>query len=452
LCTSIINEQILIGKSLNKQLEKLLNLFKGDKTIWFIYLTLCIISLIEVFSAGSKLAYHGSYWEPLKQQGFFLIIGLFVVITVLHVPFQYFKKFLIILIPLSVFLLIWTLAKGEEVNDANRWVRILGIKFQPSEFAKMTMVIYTAWMLYIKNEEKVEINVFWHITITLGIFCFLIFTENLSTAGLLFIVIVTMMFIGGIPIKKLLLLIGGVLLAMIFMFLIIFAIVKSQPASTATPQKNEIQKREKLGFIHRAAVWVARIEDFFPSDDKKADEQKIEKSDQKKHASIAIATSSIFGKGPGNSIQRDYLSEAALDFIYAIIIEEMGLFGGALVVILYAWLLIRAGKIAQKCENSFASFLILGIALMMVSQALINMMVAVGLFPVTGQPLPLVSKGGTNLIINCIYIGMMLSVSRYARKLDKKKAKENIKVEKEPAIKEVQESAVPVIDENIKTV
>ena len=139
------------------------------------------------------------------------------------------------------------------------------------------------------------------------------------------------------------------------------------------------------------------------------------------HARIAIATSNVIGKAPGNSIQRDFLSQAFSDFIFAIIIEELGLVGGAFVVILYIWLLVRTGRIAQKCERTFPAFLVMGIALMLVSQAILNMMVAVGLFPVTGQPLPLISKGGTSTLINCAYIGMILSVSRYTAYLEEKK-------------------------------
>ena len=147
----------------------------------------------------------------------------------------------------------------------------------------------------------------------------------------------------------------------------------------------------------------------------------IDKDAQIAHARIAIATSHIIGKAPGNSIQRDFLSQAFSDFIFAIIIEELGLVGGIFVVCLYIWLLVRAGRIAQKCDRTFPAFLVMGIALMLVSQAILNMMVAVGLFPVTGQPLPLVSKGGTSTLINCAYIGMILSVSRYTAHLEEQK-------------------------------
>ena len=166
--------------------------------------------------------------------------------------------------------------------------------------------------------------------------------------------------------------------------------------------------------MHRVETWQNRIKGFF--EDKEAvpaAKYDIDKDAQIAHANIAIASSNIIGKMPGNSVQRDFLSQAFSDFIFAIIIEELGLLGGAFVVILYIWLLMRAGKIARRSEKSFPAFLVMGIALLLVSQAMLNMMVAVGLFPVTGQPLPLISKGGTSTLINCAYIGMILSVSRY---------------------------------------
>jgi cell division protein FtsW len=174
--------------------------------------------------------------------------------------------------------------------------------------------------------------------------------------------------------------------------------------------------------LHRFETWQNRVSGFFEKEEVPAAKFDIDKDAQIAHARIAIATSHVVGKGPGNSIQRDFLSQAFSDFIFAIVIEEMGLVGGIFVVFLYLWLLMRAGRIAQKCERTFPAFLVMGIALLLVSQAILNMMVAVGLFPVTGQPLPLVSKGGTSTLINCAYIGMILSVSRYTAHLEEQKA------------------------------
>jgi cell division protein FtsW len=171
---------------------------------------------------------------------------------------------------------------------------------------------------------------------------------------------------------------------------------------------------ENIPGTHRFSTWQSRIKGFF--EDKEAvpaAKYDIDKDAQIAHANIAIATSHVIGKMPGNSVQRDFLSQAFSDFIFAIVIEELGLLGGAFIVMLYLWLLIRAGRIAKRCDKYFPAFLVMGIAMLLVSQAMLNMMVAVGLFPVTGQPLPLISKGGTSTLINCAYIGMILSVSRY---------------------------------------
>ena len=182
-----------------------------------------------------------------------------------------------------------------------------------------------------------------------------------------------------------------------------------------------LTKNSDLPFLHRFDTWRARIEKFTNDNEVPAAKFDIDKDAQIAHARIAVATSHVVGKGPGNSVQRDFLSQAFSDFIFAIIIEELGLIGGAFVVFLYICLLIRVGRIAKKCERTFPAFLIIGIALLLVSQAIFNMMVAVGLAPVTGQPLPLISKGGTSTLINCAYIGMILSVSRYTAYLEEQK-------------------------------
>ena len=240
-----------------------------------------------------------------------------------------------------------------------------------------------------------------------------------------------MMFIGRVAAKKLLLLAGGLVLIVALGVGTVVAI----PAKTLhnTPG------------LHRLETWQNRIKGFFDKDEVPAAKFDIDKDAQIAHARIAIATSHVVGKGPGNSIQRDFLSQAFSDFIFAIVIEEMGLIGG-IFVFLYLCLLMRAGRIAQKCERTFPAFLVMGIALLLVSQAILNMMVAVGLFPVTGQPLPLVSKGGTSTLINCAYIGMILSVSRYTAHLEEQKAHDaqiQMQIEAETATSEAQAAAEP---------
>jgi cell division protein FtsW len=208
----------------------------------------------------------------------------------------------------------------------------------------------------------------------------------------------------------------GILTAGVTLFLTLFAsIILITPAS----------KYRDLPMMHRVETWQNRIKGFFENKEAvPAAKYDIDKDAQIAHANIAIATSHVIGKMPGNSVQRDFLSQAFSDFIFAIIIEELGLIGGAFIVMLYLWLLIRAGKIAKRCEKTFPAFLIMGIAMLLVAQAMLNMMVAVGLFPVTGQPLPLISKGGTSTLINCAYIGMMLSVSRYVADKEEQRLRE----------------------------
>jgi len=298
---------------------------------------------------------------------------------------------------------------GDRVNGAARWMSFMGLQFQPSELAKMAVVIAVSFILSKRqDDEGANPKAFKYIMIITGLVCLLIAPENLSTAMLLFGVVFLMMFIGRVAARKLLLLIGS--LGLVGVIGVVFLLA--------------IPKDSDIPFLHRFDTWKSRITNFTEKEEVPAAKFDIDKDAQIAHARIAIATSNFVGKAPGNSIQRDFLSQAFSDFIFAIIIEELGLVGGAFVVCLYIWLLVRAGRIAQKCERTFPAFLVMGIALMLVSQAILNMMVAVGLFPVTGQPLPLISKGGTSTLINCAYIGMILSVSRYTAYLEEQKERD----------------------------
>ncbi|MDO4164776.1 MAG: FtsW/RodA/SpoVE family cell cycle protein [Bacteroides sp.] len=383
-------------------MDLLKSIFKGDKVVWIIFLVLCLISIIEVFSAASTLTYKsGDHWAPITQHSIILMVGAVVVVLMHNIPYKWFQVFPVFLLPLSAVLLAVVMMM-ERINGAARWMSVMGVQFQPSEIAKMAVVIVTAFILSKgQSEDGANPKAFKRIMIITGIICLLIAPENLSTAALLFGVVYLMMFIGRVSIKKLLLLAGG--LVGVGVVAVTFLLVT---------------KDADIPFLHRFDTWRARIERF--TDDEKVPAAKfnIDKDAQIAHARIAVATSNVIGKGPGNSVQRDFLSQAFSDFIFAIIVEELGLVGGAIVVFLYICLLIRVGRIAKKCNRTFPAFLIIGIALLLVSQALFNMMVAVGLAPVTGQPLPLISKGGTSTLVNCVYIGMILSVSRYTAMLD----------------------------------
>ena len=403
------------------------NIFKGDKVIWMIFFFLCMISIVEVYSASSSLSFKGgNYWSPIVKHAGILLVGTFMMVVVLNVKCKYFKLATPILLFISFFTLIWVLLAGAKTNDANRWISFLGIQFQPSEIAKGTLILAVAQILSaMQTPNGADRKAFKFILIVCGVIIAPIALENLSTAVLLFGVIILMMFIGRVPLQQLGKLLGTLALAATFALVMILVIGKSKPDETVQ-NKNTLteqvrsDKEEETGFVasifHRADTWKARINKFLNHEYIAPEDFDLDKDGQVGHANIAIASSNIVGKGPGNSNERDWLSQAFSDFIYAIIIEEMGIEGAALVALLYIFLLFRSGQIANRCENNFPAFLAMGIALLLVSQALFNMLVAVGLAPVTGQPLPLISKGGTSTIINCIYIGVILSISRSAKK------------------------------------
>lgn len=414
-------------------MDLLKNLFKGDKAIWIIFLFLCLVSVIEVFSAASTLTYKsGDHWEPITQHSLILMVGACIVVLVHNIPYKFFRVFPFFLLPISAVLLAFVtitgLVTGDRINGAARWMTFFGIQFQPSELAKMAVIIVTAFILSKFQEENgTNRKAFrWIMWIT-GVVFILIAPENGSTAVLLFGVVFLMMIIGRVPWQQLTKLAAAVVL----MLSLFIGVVMAIPA----------EKLREVPMMHRVETWQNRIKGFFAdSEAVPAAKYDIDKNAQVAHANIAIASSHIVGKMPGNSIQRDFLSQAFSDFIFAIIIEELGLVGGAFVAILYIWLLMRTGKIARKCDRSFPAFLVMGIALLLVSQALLNMMVAVGLFPVTGQPLPLISKGGTSTLINCAYIGMILSVSRYVNEMEARR-----KEEEERQKQQVQEAAIAAL-------
>jgi cell division protein FtsW len=325
--------------------------------------------------------------------------------------------------------LLWVLVGGESINGANRVIKLAGFTFQPSEIAKGAIVLATAQILSAMQRPDAtgaDKKAMKYVLMTALPAIGLIGIENLSTAGLLFIVVFLMMFIGRVPMVQMgKLMAAGVAVVGIFLTLVLTlgsmgdgGEAQEQTTVITAGQAGSQNEIKGGGIFHRFATWRNRI--LKHSEDKNVppEDYDIDKNYQVGHANIAIASSGIIGKGPGNSTERDYLPQAFSDFIYAIVIEEMGIFGAIAVVFLYVVLLFRCGRIAGRCENNFPAFLVLGLALLLVVQATINMLVAVGLFPVTGQPLPLISKGGTSTIINCAYIGTILSVSRSAKRAE----------------------------------
>ena len=404
---------------------KIGNLFKGDKVIWMVLLFLCIISIVEVFSASSSLTYKSQdYLGPILGHSWKIFMGVVVAIVILNIPCRFFKLMTPALLLVSVVMLLWVLLFGEKTNDAGRWISLFGLKFQPSEIAKGTMVLVTAQILSaMQREDGADKRAFKFILMVVVPLVILIGLENLSTAALIMLVIFLMMFIGRVPMVQLgKLMAAGALLIVLFVGTIYMVgsmendnTTETQTESIANGQ-TEKSKKKSPSFLHRFATWKGRIDKKLNSKYVAPQDYDLDKDAQVAHANIAIVNSNIIGKGPGQSVERDFLPQAFSDFIFVIIIEELGIIGATIVVFLYIVLLFRAARIASRCDNNFPAFLVLGLALMLVIQASFNMLVAVGIAPVTGQPLPLISRGGTSTIINCAYIGAILSVSRSAKK------------------------------------
>ena len=410
-------------------LDKLTRLkIKGDGIIWMVFFLLCIISVLEVYSASSSLTYKaGNYWKPVLYHTILLLFGVGFMIVTMNIKCKYFKIVTPFALLLSLIMLIAVLVVGQSTNGAQRWIGLFGIQFQPSEIAKGAVILAEAQILSaMQTIDGADRRAFRYILYISLPIVFLIAMENLSTAALLFLTVIIMMFIGRVPKQQLGRLLGVLTLLAAFGFAMVMLIGNEQKETASSEKMNMTEqvteKKEETGILskvfHRADTWKARIIDFMDHTEVAPEDVDLDKDAQKSHAKIAIASSNIVGKGPGNSVERDFLSQAFSDFIYAIIIEEMGIIGAAVVCLLYIILLFRTATIANRCANAFPALLIMGIALLLVTQAMFNMAVAVGLAPVTGQPLPLISKGGTSTIVNCIYVGIILSVSYTAKRKD----------------------------------
>ena len=381
---------------------------QGDLVIWMVFILLLMISVVEVYSASSTMSYGGksSYWEPVMQHGSFWLIGLVTAWFVSRVPCNYFKLGGTLGLLFALMLQLAALFSGK-LNGAGRWIHLWGLTFQPSELTKMALVTYLAFIFSSLRNGK-EVSSTGNKFAAFGAIASLalIVTENLSTAGLIFLIVLGMAFFAQVRAK---------LLAIIFVIMVSvgaggWILVHSIPEETLSEWR-----ASENPITHRVPTWVARITDKHEIPDNPKDYD-ITDNIQVTHARIAVATSHGIGKGPGKSRQRDYLPQAYSDFIYAIIIEETGILGGLVVIFLYLLFMWRCRTIAERCKSLFPSYLVMGLSLMIVLQAMVNMAVAVGAMPVTGQPLPLISRGGSSILINCICVGMILSVSRTAKK------------------------------------
>jgi len=377
--------------------------FKGDKIIWMIVIFLSMISLLAIYSSTGSLAYRfqgGNTAYYFIKQFVFLAIGLSVVFLTHMINSKVYAPISKVLLLISVPLLLVTLVFGASLNQAARWLEVpgLGVTIQTSDIAKMALVMYVARVLSQSQKEIKDFRKsFIPIVTPVAIICLLILPANFSTAMMLGLTCWLLMLIGRISLKHLFGLTGiGIALLAIFIFIAL-----------------------QFKTVNRVQTWKNRIENFSNSDG--------EGNYQVNQSKIAIATGGIVGKGPGNSTQRNFLPHPYSDFIFAIIVEEYGLFGGVLILLLYLILLFRAGVIVKKANRTFPAFLAIGLALLLVLQAMVNMMVAVNLIPVTGQPLPLVSMGGTSLFFTSAAFGIILSISRTQGKSELFDGEEEVK-------------------------
>ena len=387
-------------------------LFHGDTTIWIVFFALCIGSVLIMFSASSVEAYKAAnYSAPMLKHAGYLAFGILLAYGIHFIPYQIIRVLAYLGLIAAFVLLILTPFIGIRINEATRWIDLFGIvRFQPSEIAKLSLIIaVAAFMSRIKdNDPESEKTWFRRIMIISGGICLLIFIDNASTAILLFGVVFTMMFIGRISPKRL----GIIALTGLLVCASVYGIGKINTSIFGSAMQN------------RTVTFANRIDRFFVGDDNAEKFVMNDTNRQIQNSKIAIARGGAtpFGVGVGRSIQRDYLPLAFSDFIYAIVVEEGGLIIGILLILLYLILLFRAGRIATKCNAVFPALLVFGLSLMIVMQAFVSMAVAAGLGPVTGQPLPLISKGGTSIVITSIYFGIILGITKQIKENQQKQA------------------------------
>ena len=390
---------------MNKFLAKTL---QGDRVVWIIFALLFGISMVEMFSASSYLVHSGgSVQNPILRHFMFFAIGFMGMMIVQMIDFKYIRLLGYAGLVFSWGLLILTMFFGTEQAGAARWIEIGGFQFQPSEVAKLSLIIVIADQVErLQNVEK-QNKYFWYVIGAVVLTCGMIFTENFSTAAILFVITMTMMWIGEINWKRLAIVVGSIVAAVMLILFIAWKIPDDIYYNSGNPVLEKLE---------RAKTWVARLENFFVADAETISKFKI-KADgsnfQSNHAQMAIARGGFIPHGPGTSMERNYLPEAFSDFIFAIIVEELSVWMGLFVILLYLWLLFRAGRVAQQSDSLFCAILVIGVTMLIVLQAFIHIGVSVHLGPVTGQPLPLISRGGTSVLVNCVYFGLIISVTRH---------------------------------------
>jgi len=378
---------------------------KGDRLIWALVALLAMFSFLPVYSASSNLAYtygNGNTISFLVKHFVHLILGFTIMFAVHKIPYRYFRGLSLMAMPFVIVLLVVTMFQGTTIEGANasRWIKIpiVGFSFQTSTLATVVLMVYVARYL---SKMKDEVITFKDSLLPLWAPVFivlaLILPSNFSTTAIIFVMVLVLTFLGGYPLRYLAAIVGAGLIGLTMFILVAKAFPDAMP--------------------NRVDTWMSRIDNFSNSEDT-AEDYQIEK------AKIAIASGGIKGVGPGKSIQKNFLPQSSSDFIFAIIVEEFGLIGGLGLFVAYMLLLLRFVIVAQKSDSVFGKLLVLGVGLPIIFQAMINMAVAVELFPVTGQTLPLVSSGGTSIWMSCLAIGIILSVSAKREELKKKENEE----------------------------
>jgi cell division protein FtsW len=380
----------------------ILNRTRGDKVIWAIVIMLTMISILVVYSSIGSLAYrmNKSTESYLFRQVGYICLGVVIIYFAHRVNYTIYSKVASVLFLISIPLLIYTLKYGSNINEANRWIKlpVINLTFQTSDLAKLALFMYMSRLLsrrqsVIKDFKKG----FLPLIAPVGIICILIAPANLSTALLIGGIGLMLMFIGRVSVKYLLLVVGVALIPLVFLV--------SVSSHYYDKEENVSKDLPAVLSFGRMPTWVKRVQNFMYAD-------KEEASYQIQQAKIAIATGGIMGKGPGKSEQRNFLPHPYSDFIYAIIIEEYGLVGGTVVLLIYLLFLFRSIRLFRRCPYAFGAFLAVALSFTLVIQAMVNMAVNVNLFPTTGVTLPLISMGGSSLLFTCFSIGIILSVAR----------------------------------------
>ena len=379
---------------------------RGDKVIWITVILLALVSMLVVYSSTGLLAYRynkGNTEIYLFKQVMFIVTGMAVIYFAHRVNYTLYSRWSKILFVIAVPLLLYTLFYGVRLNEGSRWIRlpIINLTFQTSDLAKLALFMYLSRMLSRKQEVIKDFKKgFLPMIIPVAIICLLIAPANLSTALLVGATSLLLMFIGRVSMKHILATVSIVLIPVAFMVVIAL--------NYYDKENSRAEELPAIVEIGRIPTWISRIQHFV-YDTKNTDK---EENYQVNQAKIAIAKGGILGAGPGNSTQRNFLPHPYSDFIYAIIIEEYGLLGGAFIIFVYLVFLFRSIRIFRKCPYAFGAFLALGLSFTLVIQAFMNMAVNVNLFPVTGVTLPLVSMGGSSFLFTCLAIGIILSVAR----------------------------------------